>query len=450
MAGSFDAIIIGAGHNGLVTACYLARAGWKVLVLERRHVVGGACVTEEVFPGFKVSTAAYVNSLFRKEIIRDLRLADYGFAVLERNPSSFTPFPDGRILLMGADRELTLREIAKFSERDAENYPKYEAMLERVADVIEPTLLHAAAEPAPARPARPVASVLAGPSVPEDGSGHERGRRGPDRAGPAHPRSLVRVGAIEGDPGHRRHHRRHGGPEHAGHRLRPVPSRHGRNQRQARRLGLCQGRHGRADAGPGPVGHGAVASTSAPRPRWPGSWCRTARRRGVALANGEEFRARVVASNADAARDLQQAAGQSAAAAGLRRGGQPHQLRQRLAEDQRRPVGAAATSPPARARSRDRSIAAPSTSVPTRTTSSGPTTTPSTAGPRNGPILECTLPSAVDPTRGAAGQAPDVDVRSVCPLQAARKATGTNSSDQFRRPLLRPAERVCARTSSVR
>ena len=70
MQGRYDAIIIGAGHNGLVTACYLARAGKKVLVLERRHLVGGACVTEEVFPGFKVSTAAYVNSLFRKEIIQ--------------------------------------------------------------------------------------------------------------------------------------------------------------------------------------------------------------------------------------------------------------------------------------------------------------------------------------------------------------------------------------------
>ena len=141
MAATFDAIIIGAGHNGLVTACYLAKAGWKVLVLERRHVVGGACVTEEVFPGFKVSTAAYVNSLFRKEIIRDLKLAEYGFAVLERNPSSFTPFPDGRSLLMGPDRDTTTREVAKFSGRDAENLPKYEAMLERVADVIEPTLL---------------------------------------------------------------------------------------------------------------------------------------------------------------------------------------------------------------------------------------------------------------------------------------------------------------------
>src|SRR5436190_9855943 len=117
MAGSYDAIIIGAGHNGLVTACYLAKAGKKVLVLERRSVVGGACVTEEVFPGFKVSTAAYVNSLFRPEIIRELRLPEYGFQMLERNPSSFTPFPDGRYLFLGPDADLTRREIAKFSAR---------------------------------------------------------------------------------------------------------------------------------------------------------------------------------------------------------------------------------------------------------------------------------------------------------------------------------------------
>src|SRR5271168_1620701 len=141
MTAKYDAIIIGAGHNGLVTACYLARAGWKVLVLERRDVVGGACVTEEVFPGFKVSTAAYVNSLFRPEITRDLRLHDYGFESLERNPSSFSPFPDDRYLLMGPDTQLNQREIGKFSARDAEAYPKYEKMLERVAAVIEPTIV---------------------------------------------------------------------------------------------------------------------------------------------------------------------------------------------------------------------------------------------------------------------------------------------------------------------
>ncbi len=138
---TYDAIIVGAGHNGLVTACYLAKAGWKVLVLERRYIVGGACVSEETFPGFKVSTAAYVNSLFRPEIIRDLRLYDYGFELLERNPSSFTPFLDGRYLMLGPDHQRNLAEIGKFSRRDAEAYPAYQAMLERVASVIEPTLI---------------------------------------------------------------------------------------------------------------------------------------------------------------------------------------------------------------------------------------------------------------------------------------------------------------------
>jgi phytoene dehydrogenase-like protein len=140
MADHFDAIVIGAGHNGLTTACYLARAGWKVLVLERRRVVGGACVTEEVFPGYKVSTAAYVNSLFRKEIVRDLRLADFGYEVLERDPSSFTPFPDGQHLFLGPDGAMNRREIAKLSPRDAEHYPKYESLLERVAEAVEPLI----------------------------------------------------------------------------------------------------------------------------------------------------------------------------------------------------------------------------------------------------------------------------------------------------------------------
>src|SRR6476660_3022347 len=136
----YDAIIIGAGHNGLVTAAYLARAGRKVLVLERRDVIGGACVTEELWPCYKVSTAAYVNSLLRPEIIRDLELKKYGFEMLPRSPSSFTPFPDGRYLMMGPDRDMTRREIAKFSPKDADAYPKYEEMLTRVADFLEPLL----------------------------------------------------------------------------------------------------------------------------------------------------------------------------------------------------------------------------------------------------------------------------------------------------------------------
>lgn len=147
MPEQFDAIIIGGGHNGLVTAAYLAKAGRSVLVLERREILGGCCITEEVWPGFKVSTAAYVNSLLRPEIIRDLDLKSHGFEMLPRSPSSFTPFPDGRSLLMGPDRALTQREIAKFSAKDAEAYPKYEEMLTRVADFLEPLLIQTPPDP---------------------------------------------------------------------------------------------------------------------------------------------------------------------------------------------------------------------------------------------------------------------------------------------------------------
>ncbi len=147
-----DIIIVGAGHNGLVTAAYLARAGLRVLVLERRELVGGACVTEELWPGFKVSTASYVNSLLRPEVIRDLELHRHGFELLPRSPSSFTPFPDGRFLLMGPDKELTRQQVGKFSRRDAEALPRYEAMLERVADFIEPTLLQTPPDPWSFRP----------------------------------------------------------------------------------------------------------------------------------------------------------------------------------------------------------------------------------------------------------------------------------------------------------
>jgi phytoene dehydrogenase-like protein len=142
-------VIIGGGHNGLVAAAYLARAGKKVCVLERRHVLGGAAVTEELWPGFKVSTAAYVISLFLPEITRELKLREYGFTVLARSPSSFTPLPDGRSLLMGPEPGLNEREIGKFSARDARAYPGYEAMLQKVASALEPTLSGTAPNPLP-------------------------------------------------------------------------------------------------------------------------------------------------------------------------------------------------------------------------------------------------------------------------------------------------------------
>ena len=145
----FDCVIIGGGHNGLVTAAYLARAGKSVCVLERRHVLGGACVTEELWPGFKISTAAYVVSLLLPEIIHDLRLKQHGLVILPRTPSSFTPLPDGRSLLMGPDPALNRREISKFSTKDADAYERYEALLDRVSRVIEPLLGCVAPDPLP-------------------------------------------------------------------------------------------------------------------------------------------------------------------------------------------------------------------------------------------------------------------------------------------------------------
>lgn len=141
------AIVIGGGHNGLVSAAYLAKAGVDVLVLERRHVVGGAAITEEMVPGFKFSRASYLAGLLRPHIIKELELEKFGFKYLPRNPSSFTPskldsFYKGKYLLLGEDEEANWQSIAQFSRRDADNYPKYEAFLGKVRDIMQPMLDH--------------------------------------------------------------------------------------------------------------------------------------------------------------------------------------------------------------------------------------------------------------------------------------------------------------------
>src|SRR5688572_32630513 len=121
MAKAYDAVIIGGGHNGLVNAAYLARAGRKVLVLERRHLLGGAAVTEEVFPGFKFSVASYVVSLLRPESIRDLDLPRHGMELLPLD-GTLTPMPNGDHLWHDNDHHKTRREIARHSRLDAEAY----------------------------------------------------------------------------------------------------------------------------------------------------------------------------------------------------------------------------------------------------------------------------------------------------------------------------------------
>jgi phytoene dehydrogenase-like protein len=121
----FDAIVIGAGHNGLTCAAYLGMAGLRVRVLERRGVVGGAAVTEEFHPGFRNSTAAYTVSLLQPKIIRDLKLHEHGLRIVERRAQNFLPLPDGRYLLTGEGR--TEREIVKFSAKDAALPGAYDA-----------------------------------------------------------------------------------------------------------------------------------------------------------------------------------------------------------------------------------------------------------------------------------------------------------------------------------
>jgi phytoene dehydrogenase-like protein len=139
-AGRYDAVVIGSGHNGLIAAAYLTKAGKRVLVLERRGVIGGATVTEEPWSGYRISTCSYVCQLLLPEVIRDLDLVRHGYDVRPFDPQYFIPFPDGRYLISYLDSQKTAEQIAKFSRRDVAAYDAYWAMWDRIIARMRPLL----------------------------------------------------------------------------------------------------------------------------------------------------------------------------------------------------------------------------------------------------------------------------------------------------------------------
>lgn len=143
----FDAVVIGAGHNGLTAAAYLARAGYSTLVLERREIVGGCCVTEEIAPGCRASTTSYIASMLRPEVIRDLKLAAHGLRMIPCDPALQVPFSDGQLVSWWADRERVVAELHKISPRDAETFVHIDNRLKKLARYLQPFFLEPPPEP---------------------------------------------------------------------------------------------------------------------------------------------------------------------------------------------------------------------------------------------------------------------------------------------------------------
>ncbi len=144
---TYDAVIIGAGHNGLTAAAYLARSGYSTLVLERRDIVGGCCVTEEIAPGCRASTTSYIASMLRPEVIRDLRLADHGLRMVPCDPALQVPFLDGQLVSWWAHRDHVVEELCKISTKDARTFVRVDDQLKKLARYLQPFFLEPPPEP---------------------------------------------------------------------------------------------------------------------------------------------------------------------------------------------------------------------------------------------------------------------------------------------------------------
>src|ERR1700726_839183 len=147
----YDAIIIGAGHNGLTAAAYLARAGYSTPVLERRDIVGGCCVTEQIAPGCPASTTSYIASMLPPEVIRDLHLADHGLRMVPCDPALQVPFPDGHLVSWWANRDRVVEELRNISPKDAATFVRADDQLKKLARYLQPFFLEPPPEPGTSR-----------------------------------------------------------------------------------------------------------------------------------------------------------------------------------------------------------------------------------------------------------------------------------------------------------
>src|SRR5215831_8432902 len=297
---SYDAVVVGAGHNGLTAAAYLARAGLSTLVLERRPVVGGACVTEEIAPGCRASTTSYIASMLRPEVIRDLDLPRHGLRMVPCDPALLVPFLDGTAAPWWSDRERTVRELEKLSAADARTFVRVDDELKKLARYLQPFFL----EPPPDVSVRGVPGLVEALRV---------GRRFRGITGGEIGRMVSFLTGSLGDFLDRNYesekvktlflannvYGKHGGPYDPGTALGLLFHLLSGGEHE------LQGFYGHVLGGMGAItqamaaaarGFGAEIRTSAPVARILVS---DGRARGVVLEDGSEIRARVVVSNAD-------------------------------------------------------------------------------------------------------------------------------------------------------
>ncbi len=308
----YDAVVVGAGHNGLTAAAYLARAGLATLVLERREIVGGCCVTEEIAPGCRASTTSYIASMLRPEVISDLRLAEYGLRMVPCDPAIQVPFPDGQVVPWWADRDRAKAEFKKLSAKDAETFIQVDDRLKKLARYLQPFFM----EPPPEIDTRSVRGWT------------DLFRVGKKFRGISNDEVAQLISFLTGSLGEFLDHNYESEKMKTMFLANNVYGKHGGPYQPGTAIGLLfhllsggehelQGFYGHVMGGMGAITQALAASgrksgveirTSAPVAHID---VRDRRARGVVLEDGTEIRARIVLSNADPKRTFLRMVAQS-------------------------------------------------------------------------------------------------------------------------------------------